>query len=49
MEHDAEFSDLVDETIERIEQDLFGGDVEALAELLTYLPKDVLKYYLGKD
>ena len=49
MEPDMELIDLVDETIERIEQDLRDGDVEALAELLTYLPKDVLKYYLGKD
>lgn len=49
MEIDTEFVDLIDAVIEQIEQDIADGDVEALAEMLTYLPKEVLKYYLPEE
>lgn len=49
VEIDDELVDLVDQVIEQIIIDVQEENFEALAEMLTYLPKDVLKYYLPEE
>ena len=49
VDPDYEFIDLVDQVIEQIIQDVQEENFEALAEMLTYLPKEVLKYYLPEE
>ena len=40
---------LIDAVIEQIESDLAGGEVMALAELLSYIPKNCLIGFLPEE